>query len=220
MNQSLDSVRMTTAKDFLTDRMKRLFDMVAGMIILLLGVPLMGLVALLIKLDSQGPVFYIDNRLGKNGRYFPCFKFRTMKHNCDSTLAEYLRTEPTAGEEWGKFAKLRCFDPRLTGLGSKLRKYSIDELPQIINVIKGEMSLVGPRPYLPREREQMGYSANIILQMTPGITGLWQVRGRNSIDFSGRLLLDTWYVQNQTIWLDMIILVQTIRVVLTGRDAY
>ena len=180
----------------------------------------MGVVTLLIKLDSQGPVFYIHSRLGKNGREFLCFKFRTMKQNCDSTLEEYLRAEPTAGKEWEKFAKLRCFDPRLTTIGAKLRRYSIDELPQLINVIKGEMSLVGPRPYLPREEKQMGCSASIILQITPGITGLWQVRGRNSVDFRGRLLLDTWYVKNWTLWLDAVILFKTIRVVLTGRDAY
>lgn len=220
MNQPLRSVIMVAAKYFFTCGVKRLFDIVAGMILLALGIPLMGIVALLIKLDSEGPVLYIHSRLGKNGCYFHCYKFRTMKQNCDSALEEYLRTEPAAGKEWEKFAKLRCFDPRLTIVGTTLRKYSIDELPQLINVIKGEMSLVGPRPYLPREEKQMGYSASIILQTTPGITGLWQVSGRNSVDFCGRLRLDTWYVRNWTLWLDMIILFKTIRVVLTGRDAY
>lgn len=220
MNQSVRSVDMTVVKSFLTCGIKRLFDIVAGMIILILGIPLMGVVAFLIKLDSRGPVFYIHRRLGKNGRYFRCYKFRTMKQNCDSALEEYLQTQPAAGKEWKKFAKLRCFDPRLTTLGAKLRKYSLDELPQLINVIKGEMSLVGPRPYLPREEQQMGYAANIILQTTPGITGLWQVSGRNSVDFCGRLRLDTWYVINWTLWLDIIILFKTIRVVVTGRDAY
>ncbi|MBP2627465.1 MAG: exopolysaccharide biosynthesis polyprenyl glycosylphosphotransferase [Firmicutes bacterium] len=220
MNQSLDSVRIAAAKGFFTCGIKRLFDILAGMIILVLVIPIMGVVAVMIKLNSRGPVFYIDSRLGKNGRYFRCYKFRTMKQNCESVLEEYLRTEPMAEKEWERFAKLRCFDPRLTTIGAKLRKYSIDELPQLINVIKGEMSLVGPRPYLPREEKQMGYSVSIILQTTPGITGLWQVSGRNSIDFPGRLLMDEWYVQNQTLWLDIIILFKTIRVVVNGHDAY
>jgi len=220
MNQSLGSLSTATAKNFFICGIKRVFNIVIGMIMLVVGIPIMGVVALLIKLDSPGPVLYIHSRLGKNGRCFPCFKFRTMQQNCDSALEEYLRAEPTANQEWEKFAKLRYFDPRLTTVGAKLRRYSLDELPQLINVIRGEMSLVGPRPYLPREREQMGYSASIILQTTPGITGLWQVRGRNSVDFRGRLLLDTWYVGNWTLWLDVIILFKTISVVLTGRDAY
>jgi len=220
MNQSLGSMGTAAAKGLFPCGIKRLFDIVAGLIVRVLGIPLMGVVALVIKLDSQGPVFYIDSRLGKNGEHFSCFKFRTMKQNCDFALEEYLQAVPTAGQEWEKFAKLRNFDPRLTTVGGKLRRYSLDELPQLFNVIKGEMSLVGPRPYLPREEKQMGYCASIILQTTPGMTGLWQVRGRNSVDFHGRLLLDIWYVRNWTLWLDVIILVKTIKVVLTGRDAY
>lgn len=214
-------LRLRNNLDYLWPRcLKRGFDIAAATLGLAFVLPILVAVVILIKLDSPGPVLHIDNRLGRNGRVFLCYKFRTMKQDNNIILAEYFRVRPEAKAEWERYAKLRCFDPRITAVGAKLRKYSLDELPQLINVIKGEMSLVGPRPYLVREHGRMGHSFGMISQITPGITGLWQVSGRNNIDFSGRLLLDCWYVKNWSLWLDAVILVKTVRVVFSGRDAY
>jgi Undecaprenyl-phosphate galactose phosphotransferase WbaP len=199
---------------------KRLFDLVLGVTALVLALPVMLLVAILIKLDSPGPVFFGDRRLGKGGSEFNCYKFRTMFVQSDQILQQYLSRDEQARREWERYAKLRLNDPRVTRMGQWLRQWSLDELPQIINVLKGEMSLVGPRPYLPRERAKMHYYIDTILETTPGITGLWQVSGRNEIDFEGRLSLDAWYVRNWGIWLDIVLLVKTIGVVLYRKGAY
>ncbi|MCL6472476.1 MAG: undecaprenyl-phosphate galactose phosphotransferase WbaP [Firmicutes bacterium] len=199
---------------------KRLFDLVVGSLILVVALPLMTLIAIAIKLDSPGPVFFSHRRIGRGGREFRCYKFRTMYQNNDEILRKYLEDNPQARYEWERFAKLRGYDPRVTRVGRLLRKFSLDELPQIFNVLKGDMSLVGPRPYLLREAAKLGRSASSILLARPGITGLWQVSGRNNIDFEGRLKLESWYVRNWSLWLDISLLVRTVGVVLARRGAY
>lgn len=200
--------------------LKRAFDLVVGSIALLISAPLMAVIALAIKLDSLGPVIFAHKRIGRGGREFKCYKFRTMYLNNEEILRRYLASNPAAKEEWEKYAKLKGHDPRVTRVGKFLRRTSLDELPQIFNVLKGEMSLAGPRPYLPRERLRMGSYAETILLARPGITGLWQVGGRNEIDFEGRLRLESWYVRNWSLWLDIIILIRTVGVVLARRGAY
>ncbi len=201
--------------------LKRFFDLAFGSLIMVLSLPLMAVIAWLIKKDSpEGEVLHVGKRIGKKGQEFECYKFRTMHANSDLILEEYLKKHPDAKAEWEQFAKLKAYDPRITKIGKWLRKFSLDELPQIFNVLNGEMSLVGPRPYLPRERERMSYYTDTILNTTPGITGLWQVRGRNDIEFEGRLALDAWYVRNWSFWLDITLLIRTIKVVLARKGAY
>ncbi len=200
--------------------LKRIFDLMAGSLVFLFFVPVIMVVALSIKLDSLGQVFFVQRRLGRNGMLFNMIKFRTMFQHSDVLLHEHLQQNTVARAEWQQFNKLITYDPRLTPVGRVLRTFSIDELPQIINVIKGEMSLVGPRPYLPSELEQMGSWAHDILLAKPGLTGLWQVSGRNKISFAGRLKLDSWYVKNLSLWLDLVLLLKTIRVVFNREGAY
>jgi len=205
--------------------LKRAFDLVAGSIIAVCIAPILVATAIAINLDSPGPVFYNAERIGKNLRRrgmptFTCYKFRSMYVNADEILRDYLAAHPEAAAEWREFQKLRGDDPRVTRVGRFIRKYSIDELPQIFNVLRGNMSLVGPRPYLPREREKIGDYYHVICMTTPGITGLWQVSGRNDIAFDGRLQLDAWYVRNWSLWQDITLLVRTIGVVLGQKGAY
>lgn len=199
---------------------KRAFDLVVGSLVFIVSLPVMILIVVAIKLDSKGPAVFVQPRIGKNQGSYLCYKFRTMYVENEKVLEEYLTENPDALAQWKKYAKLKDYDPRLTRIGRILRRLSLDELPQIINVFKGEMSLVGPRPYLYREREDMGEYANTILRTCPGITGLWQVSGRNEIDFEGRLYIDKWYVCNWSLWLDMTVLIRTLGVVLARNGAY
>lgn len=199
---------------------KRTFDFIMGLLIFILIWPILLILGILIKLDSKGPILHIANRLGKSGEPFSCYKFRTMCVNCDDILEGYFEKNPAAKADWDKYAKLKTADPRITKIGNALRKYSLDELPQIINVIKGDMSLVGPRPYLLREKEKMGYHFDTIINTVPGITGLWQVSGRNDVAFEGRLQMDVWYVRNWSLWIDIMLLFKTIKVVLLRQGAY
>lgn len=200
--------------------LKRALDILAGGAILILCLPFFAVIGLIVKLDSPGPVFYRCTRIGRRGREFTCWKFRTMYPDNDTILENYLRANPSARREWERYAKLRDHDPRVTRAGRFLRRFSLDELPQLINVLKGDMSLVGPRPYLPRERMRLGDYAATILLARPGLTGLWQVSGRNDIDFDGRLYLESWYVRNWSLWLDLTLLLRTVTVVLGRRGAY
>ncbi|WP_051273491.1 undecaprenyl-phosphate galactose phosphotransferase WbaP [Desulfotruncus alcoholivorax] len=210
-------------KNNLNDRfnmaVKMTFDLLLSFVLLTIVLPVMLILAIAIKLDSKGPIIYTDNRIGKSGREFKCYKFRTMFPDADFILKKYLSKYPEARLQWEKYAKLKDFDPRVTRVGAVLRRFSFDELPQIFNVIKGDMSLVGPRPYLPREKVSMGGREDILLTR-PGITGLWQVSGRNEIEFSERLRMDSWYVRNWSLWLDISILIRTIAVVIRGKGAY
>ena len=199
---------------------KRLFDAFVGGFLCIPILPILLVIAICIKLDSKGSAFFNGQRIGKHGKTFTCYKFRSMYVNASDILEEYLAAHPTAQEEWNTFAKLRDYDPRVTKVGRWIRKYSLDELPQILNVIKGDMSLVGPRPYLPRERKDIGEYLPTITLTVPGITGFWQTSGRNDVSFAGRVAMDTWYVRNWSIWLDLMYLFKTAKIVFTGKGAY
>jgi len=194
--------------------LKYIFDVVFATLLAVITLPLMGLVALFVRLDSRGPVVLRQERLGCRGKPFACLKFRTMHLDGDEKLAKYLQENPRMAEEWGKYAKLKTRDPRLTRIGRVLRRWSLDELPQIFNVVIGEMSLVGPRPYLGRERERIASCLATILTARPGMTGFWQVSGKNKLTFEDRVRLEVWYVRNWSIWLDLIILIKTFGAVL------
>ena len=179
----------------------------------------MALIALAIKIESPGPAFFKQQRVGRNGDIFDCYKFRTMAINAQEILGAILKNDSTLREEWESNFKLKN-DPRITRIGNLLRKTSLDELPQILNVLKGEMSLVGPRPIVQKEVPRFGYSINDFFIVRPGITGLWQVSGRNDIDYSERVRLEAWYVRNWSLWLDITILIRTVGIVLSRSGAY
>lgn len=191
---------------------KRAFDLVAASALLLFVAPLIAVVAFRIKLVDGGAVIFAHTRVGRHGRLFRCYKFRTMVANSAEVLAELLANDPGARAEWEKDRKLKE-DPRITPIGRFLRKTSLDELPQLLNIIKGEMSLVGPRPVVPDELELYGDAQLYYLQARPGLTGLWQISGRNDLDYERRVALDTWYVRNWTLWYDVLILFRTLLIV-------
>lgn len=177
------------------------------------------LVGLLVKLESPGPIFYGHRRVGRNRNVFRIWKIRTMKVNADELLRNALDNDPALREEWLRDRKLRR-DPRITRVGRFLRKTSLDELPQLWNVLRGEMSLVGPRPIVEEEIATYGRNFSLYCRVTPGLTGLWQVSGRNEVSCRDRVRLDSYYVRNWSPWLDLHILARTARVVLTGEGAY
>lgn len=191
---------------------KRGMDLVATTAILLMLLPLFGLLALLVRCTSSGPVFYGHTRIGRGGRRFKAWKFRTMVPDAGKRLEEYLRDHPDARQEWAATQKL-THDPRITRVGHWLRKTSLDELPQLWNVLVGEMSLVGPRPIVDEEIEKYGPVFHAYLQVRPGITGLWQVSGRNNTTYPQRIQLDAYYVRNWSPWLDFYIFFRTAQVV-------
>lgn len=197
---------------------KRAVDVVGAGILTLLALPVLAVIAILIKLDSEGGIFYQQDRMGREGRCFSVLKFRTMKLNADGILKDILDRDPELRREYEQFHKLQN-DPRVTTVGKVLRRFSLDELPQLINVLRGEMSLVGPRAYMPRELPKMKSQAQIVLQTPPGITGLWQVSGRNALSFERRVDLDVHYFKNWSPWLDLYLLIRTIPVVLSGDGA-
>jgi len=198
---------------------KALVDTIVAVAALVVLMPLVPFIALLIKLDSKGPVFYKQTRYGKDGKPFKAWKFRTMVENADVVLKEYLAKHPELKEEWDKDQKLRN-DPRVTCLGKFLRKTGLDELPQIFNVIKGEMSVVGPRPIVQDEIKKYGKCYSLYTKVKPGITGLWQVSGRNDVSYEERVALDAYYVRTWSVWLDLYILARTVPVALFGEGAY
>ena len=198
-------------------RLKRCFDVIGALVLLLLFVPVGLVIAGLVRFSSSGPLFFGQTRLGRQPATFRVLKFRSMFKDADVLLQEILEADPAMREEYARFHKLR-FDPRVTPVGRVLRKFSLDEFPQLINVIRGEMSLVGPRPYLPSEQSKM-YNHHVILGMRPGLTGPWQVGGRNALTFKERLALDEDYVRNWSFWLDVRILVRTVPVLLKGQGA-
>lgn len=197
---------------------KRIIDYIFGVIIFILISPLMIIISLIIKFSTEGPAIYSHKRIGRKGKEFKCYKFRTMYTDADERLKEILANEPEKKKEWETYWKLKD-DPRVTKIGRFLRKTSLDELPQIFNVLKGEMSLVGPRPYLPREWEYIKEESIIIHALPPGITGLWQVSGRSDTSYDYRISLDSWYVKNWGLWLDIVILLKTIKAVLKREGA-
>jgi len=199
--------------------MKRLFDLIVGSMLLILSLPVMLVLAVLIRFDSKGPIIYRHRRIGYKGREFDCLKFRTMVDGADKKLDEILNDNPKLREEWDKYKKLPD-DPRVTKFGRVLRQMSLDELPQLINVIKGDMSLVGPRPVLYEELKLFEEGSDYYLEVKPGITGLWQISGRSDIDFKKRAELEIWYVKNYSLWLDITVIIRTFKVVITKAGAY
>jgi len=190
---------------------KRAFDLVVGSLLALAALPLIAVLAVAVSLDSPGPVLYVEPRIGRRRVPFACFKLRTMLPHADRLLEQYLAGHPEAASEWARYRKLRSYDPRVTRLGRFLRKYSIDEIPQLINVVRGEMSLVGPRPYLLPEMAVL--EGDSICDVRPGMTGLWQVSGKNALELRERARLDRWYVNNWSLWLDVIVLAKTLPVI-------
>ena len=202
-----------------SQRLKRVIDVGATLLGGIFAAPILLFLAALVWLESGGPVFYKDVRMGREGKLFPCIKFRTMTPNAEEMLQRLLEENEAAREEYLEYHKLRD-DPRVTRVGRFLRKTSLDELPQIWNVLRGEMSLVGPRPYLSRESEDIGDTQSEILRVTPGITGPWQVAGRSNTSFTERVNIDAVYVQDWSVWLDLVLLARTFRCLLFNRDAY
>lgn len=198
---------------------KRVFDLLFVLILSPIIFFLLIFISSIIKITSKGPVIFSQIRVGKDGKLFKMYKFRTMHENAEKILFELLEKDPQIKREWLEKRKLKN-DPRITKVGRFLRKTSLDELPQFINVIKGEMSLVGPRPYLPSEIQEISEFSEIILSVNPGITGLWQVNGRSDTSFRERIILDLQYIGNISLILDLKILIKTVKVVLRGDGAY
>jgi undecaprenyl-phosphate galactose phosphotransferase len=199
--------------------LKMLFDLTVSIIVIPFLLMVIGIIGLIIRLETPGPVIYTHERIGRRGRIFQCYKFRTMYTDAEEKLKEILTKDGAVRTEWEKTWQLRG-DPRITRVGRFLRKTSLDELPQRFNVIKGQMSLVGPRPYLPRERKKIEEHINMICSARPGITGLWQVSGRSDTGYQYRIKLDSWYIMNWSLWLDIAIIFKTVRVVAKTEGAY
>ena len=198
--------------------LKRSMDMLGAGVLLVLCAPLMIIIALCIKHDG-GPALFSHMRIGCGGKSFLCFKFRSMAVDADQALEKYLERSPEAAREWHETQKLR-HDPRITSIGSFLRRTSLDELPQLFNVIRGEMSLVGPRPIVAAEIARYGNDIEHYYRVRPGITGLWQVSGRNNIPYEQRVQMDSWYAHNWSLAQDLAILCKTLPAVLKGGGAY
>ena len=196
--------------------LKRILDIVVSVIMILLLLPLLVLTALLIKLESKGPVIYRQARVGKDGRHFTFYKFRSMFIDADSRKDQILSQNDSSD---GVIFKMKN-DPRMTRVGRFIRKYSIDELPQLFNVLEGSMSLVGPRPPLPMEVAQYSLDERKRLHIKPGITCIWQVSGRSDIPFKKQVQLDEQYIKNHGFFRDIVILLKTIPAILTGKGAY
>ena len=188
---------------------KRVMDIIGGFLGTLLLIPLtFGIYIANLIVNDKGPIFYAQKRIGKDGKIFTIYKYRSMVVNADKKLNKYLRENEEAREEYRQYKKLKE-DPRITKVGKFLRKTSLDEFPQFINVLKGEMSFIGPRPYLPREKSDMGQYYDTIISIKPGITGYWQVNGRSEKDFQERTGMDVDYIRDQNLWFDIKIIIKT-----------
>jgi Undecaprenyl-phosphate galactose phosphotransferase WbaP len=199
--------------------LKRLFDLIVSLCGLLFVIPLGIILGVVIYMDSPGPIIFAHPRIGKNGKEFFCYKFRSMVPDAQTVLQKYLSTHLDAKQEWERDFKIKK-DPRITKIGAFLRKTSLDELPQLINVIKGEMSLVGPRPIVQAEVVKYGEYIHDFYLVSPGITGMWQVNGRSDTTYDERVQMDSWYVRNWSVWIDIMYLVKTCKVVFSGKGAY
>ena len=196
---------------------KRLFDVAFSLSVLILLSPLYLMVALLITISSPGPIFYVQQRVGKDYKLFNCLKFRTMVNNADEMLADMMSNHPQMRQEFEENFKLKR-DPRITAIGKFLRLTSLDEFPQFWNVLKGDMSVVGPRPLVTEELPKYGRHIDKVLTIRPGITGLWQVSGRNDIPYERRIQIDVYYVHCRNLILDLWIMIKTIGVVVFPKD--
>ena len=217
-NKVLEKPQRKTFNEITYPFLKRTVDITASATALLLLSPVFLVTSLAIKNDSKGPAMFTQKRIGKDGKLFEIYKFRTMVPDADKKLFELLENDEEAAKEYKLNKKLKN-DPRITKIGNFLRKTSIDELPQLINVLKGDMSLVGPRPYLPREIDDMGNYYDTIIESKPGITGLWQESGRSNTTFEQRLEFDMEYNENKGFFYDMGLLTKTVGVVLNKDGA-
>jgi exopolysaccharide production protein ExoY len=199
--------------------LKRGFDIVGASLGLLVFSPLIILLALLVKFSDGGPALYGHARVGRGGRTFRCLKFRTMVMNGDAVLAAHLSADPGALAEWMATRKLKN-DPRITSVGAVLRKLSLDELPQLLNILAGDMSIVGPRPVVRDELDHYGKATIFYLKSRPGLTGLWQVSGRNDVSYETRVAMDRSYVENWSLLQDVLIIVKTVPAVCMSRGSY
>ncbi len=196
---------------------KRLFDVAFSLSVLILFSPVYLLLALAIALASPGPIFYVQERIGKDGKPFGCIKFRTMVKNADEVLSDMIDRYPNLRQEYEANFKLK-HDPRITWIGRFLRLTSLDEFPQFWNVLKGDMSVVGPRPIVVEELSKYGRYIDKVLTIRPGITGLWQVSGRNDIPYPRRVQMDVYYVNFRNFWMDLWLIVKTIGVVIFPKN--
>jgi len=194
--------------------LKKVSDFTLSVFIFPFLIPIMIFIAFRIKKSNpEEPILFKQKRLGQDGKPFICYKFRTMHEESDEVLATYLSEHPEEIDYYAKYHKYKN-DPRITQVGHFLRRTSLDELPQIFNVFKQEMSFIGPRPYMMNEKKKIGNESETILTVKPGITGLWQVSGRSDVDFEARIELDVWYIRNWNLWMDLVILIKTIKTVL------
>jgi undecaprenyl-phosphate galactose phosphotransferase len=220
-----DSTQILNAKPSLSCKvrhipLKRIFDIAFSSFVLILGSPLFLCIAVAIRLSSKGKSIYAHKRVGRAGRSFKCYKFRTMYMDADKKLNHILQTDAQLKKEWEENRKLKN-DPRVTKLGAFLRKTSLDELPQFWNVLKGDLSVVGPRPVVQEEVvKHLGIKANKILSIRPGLTGIWQVSGRSDTSYSNRILMDEEYVDTQSLTLDIKLILKTIPSMIASRGAY
>ena len=198
---------------------KRAFDLLFTVCGGLCILPFLLVIAVMVAVDNKGNVIFAHRRIGRDGKEFKCYKFQTMIPNAQEALEKYLAENPEARKEWEESFKLTN-DPRVTKLGNILRKTSLDEMPQLWNVIRGDMSLVGPRPIVAKEIERYGEYFREYAMVTPGITGMWQASGRSDTTYEERVEMDTWYVRNWSVWIDLMYLFKTVKIVFTGKGAY
>jgi undecaprenyl-phosphate galactose phosphotransferase len=198
---------------------KNVSDFMLSLAIFPLLIPVMLMIAYRIKRNNPNEkILFKQKRLGKEGRRFSCYKFQTMYENSDALLEAYLQEHPEEKAYYEVYHKYRN-DPRITEVGQFLRRTSLDELPQIFNVFRGDMSFIGPRPYMLNEKEKIGEEIETVLSVKPGITGLWQVSGRSEVDFHSRVALDVWYIRNWNLWMDLVILLKTVKAVVIRQGA-
>ena len=196
---------------------KRFGDIIFSLFVLIFGSPIFLILIIIVKLSSSGPIFYLQKRVGRNYVRFPCIKFRTMYENADSSLAYVLSLNPDLQAEFERDFKIKS-DPRITWIGKILRRTSLDELPQFLNVLIGQMSVVGPRPIVDKEINRYGIYMDEVASVRPGLTGLWQVSGRNNLSYQSRIMLDLEYSRNRNFLLDLTIICRTFMVLLFPKD--
>ncbi len=209
--------RKSKFKKVLYEYFKKVLDFLFALIFLIICFPFFAIIALLVKFSSRGPIFYLQERVGKNKKLFKCIKFRTMHAEADDMFENLIKKNEKLKKEFEENHKLKN-DPRITTIGKFLRKTSLDEIPQFINVLRLEMSIVGPRPIVEDEIEKYGDSISKVLSIKPGITGLWQVSGRNNLSYQRRVVLDCLYVNNISLLIDLRIILRTFGVILFPHD--
>ncbi|MBN2464720.1 exopolysaccharide biosynthesis polyprenyl glycosylphosphotransferase [candidate division WOR-3 bacterium] len=197
---------------------KLVVELLGTLLLFVLLSPIFLVLSIVVKASSEGPILFRQKRIGRGRRTFDCLKFRTMYRDAEQRLEEMLAADDALRDEWLRYARIPD-DPRVTKVGRFLRRFSLDEWPQLWNVLRGEMALVGPRPYLPVESDRIGESLDTIVRVRPGMTGLWQVSGRTSLPFKERLTLDEYYIRNWSLWMDFSILLRTLRAVVGARGA-